>query len=597
MDFLKKNWYWFLVPVLLLTMFTTMYLSSKGDSAIVDEIAHIPSGYSYVTTGDYRLNPEHPPLIKDMAGIALLKFDNSAKFPYDYWRANNPVVNNQWQMGWKFLYETPGNNPDAMLIIARLPEMLLSLGLGFLVFMWAKSLFGAKAGVLALTLYAFDASIIAHSRFVTTDLGISFGLFVTLFALFFYLKKPSWPKLALTAFAFFLALILKFSAVILAPGFIIIFIMLLVRKGTEKDTDILTGIYSPDLMKRFVSALTAFAIFCVAGVIMMWGFYFFHTMNMPASVQQSLIHESLPEGGLIPNTLASMSPNPVLKPLSQYLLGLTMVSSHVEGGHDAFLLGMTSNKGWWYYYPVVIAIKTAIPVFLFVLILFAFWKYIKKYDWFTEAYIWVVPVVLLAMGMQGSIDLGIRYMLPLFPFLYLSLSRIADLVDFKNLFSKKRDVYLASGTVLVVLLLLWYVIESLLTFPHYLSYFNEFVGGYQNGYKYVTDSNLDWGQDVKRLSEWVKNDQVSKDHHCSYQIYTDVFPGSMPARYYIGSDRMVEWHVQNGKPTGCFAISATFYQNSKGKKDANNGMDYTWLDSYKPIANIGGSILIYDLKK
>src|ERR1035437_7831263 len=127
--FIKKYWIVLTVTVLLTVMAGLMFFSSLGDSNIVDEVAHIPSGYSYITTGDYRLNPEHPPLLKDLSGLALLVTIHP-NFPYEYWKANNPVVNNQWETGWRFLYQM-GNNPDQMNIIARTPLMLISLVFGF----------------------------------------------------------------------------------------------------------------------------------------------------------------------------------------------------------------------------------------------------------------------------------------------------------------------------------------------------------------------------------------------------------------------------------------------------------------------------------
>jgi predicted membrane-bound dolichyl-phosphate-mannose-protein mannosyltransferase len=104
---LKRFFYPIAVTLLLGVMFVLMFFSAKGDSNIVDEVAHIPSGYSYLTTGDYRLNPEHPPIIKDLAALPLV-FMN-LKFPYDLFYANNPVINNQWEMGWSFIYKL-GNN-------------------------------------------------------------------------------------------------------------------------------------------------------------------------------------------------------------------------------------------------------------------------------------------------------------------------------------------------------------------------------------------------------------------------------------------------------------------------------------------------------
>lgn len=592
MKFIKKYLVAIMITVLLTVMAAVMFFSSRGDSAIVDEIAHIPAGYSYITTGDYRLNPEHPALIKDLAAIPLLI--KGVKFPYDLWRANVGVVNNQWEVGWKFIYRS-GNDPGTMLTLARIPVMLISLGLGFLVYLWASKLYGKKAGIFALVLYVFDANIIAHSRFVTTDLGISFALFLHMFTLWWFIKKPNWKTLLLAGFTFAVALVTKFSVAILAPIYVIVFGMMVIKRGEYEGKNILSMTAAGKWYKRFLGSVVSLGLIALIGFFLMWIFYFPHTMNMPPQVQRDLIVESLPGSPLNP-TLEKMSGNVVTRPLAQYALGFSMVFSHVEGGHDAFLLGQVSNKGWWYYYPVAIALKTAIPIFIFTILAFALWKFLPKKDWFTEVYLWVLPPVLLVMGMTGSINLGIRYMLPVYPFVFVSISKLAGLIDWewiKSLLNHKKKILKTKTlnivmTIVISILMLWYIIGSLGAYPYYLSYYNESVGGYKNGYKYLTDSNTDWGQDVKRLARWVEKDNVEK-------IYIDVFPGSMPASYYLG-DKMVEWHVQNGRPKGIFAVSATFYQNSRLKKDKNDGMDYSWLDDKKPIENIGGSILIYDLR-
>ena len=583
MKFLKKHLIGVFVIALLAIMFVMMFFSAKGDSPIVDEIAHIPSGFSYLTTGDYRLNPEHPPLIKDLAAVPLVIW--GAKFPYDLWRANSPVVNNQWEMGWEFVYRS-GNNPDTLVLLARIPMMLLSLLFGYFVFRWAKELFGPKAGIFALFLYVFNANIIAHSRFVTTDLGISFALFLAMYFLYKFAKNPKPTTLLLASLGLGITLVTKFSAAILAPAYVLVFLMMLVRKGKAEEKTFFAKTQDKKLSRRFYSGFVSFIVIALVGFTFMWLFYIPHTINMPAQVQKDLIEESLPgDTGIAKtakNILLPMSENSLTKPLGQWFLGFFMVTSHVEGGHDAFLLGKTSNQGWWYYYPVTIAIKTAIPLFILFLTLIIFWKRTERKDWFTEVYLWIIPIVLLAMGMQGKINLGIRYMLPLYAFVFIFLARLAVLIDFKAL--KKKVTALP---VLVIVLMLWYALEAILIFPHYLAYYNEFVGGHQNGYKYLTDSNTDWGQDLKRLNAWTEENDVQK-------IYVDAFPGSFSSRAYLG-DKAIEWHVQNGRPQGYFAVSATFYQNSRLKKDANGGMDYSWLDGIEPVANIGGSILVFDL--
>ncbi len=583
MKFLKKYFYPIVITALLALMFGLMFFSAKGDSPIVDEIAHIPSGYSYLTTGDYRLNPEHPPLIKDLAAFPLL-FEH-LKFPYDYWRADSPIINNQWEMGWKFLYKM-GNNPNTIKLTAEVPIMLISLAFALLIYFWAKELWGSKkAGLFALILYVFNANIIAHSRFVTTDLGISAALTLSSYTVYRYLKKPDWKKLIIAGLIFGVVLVAKFSAAILAPTYLIVWVMLILRKGTETGKPFLEQINDKKWTKRAWSGFVAFAAIVAIGVTAMWLFYIPHTINMPASVQKGLITES--QVGFMTKPLQALSGNPVTKPIAQWVLGFTMVTMHVEGGHDAFLMGKVSNQGWWYYYPVCIAIKTQIALFIFIILAYVLWKWRKRQGWFTEVYLWVLPVVLLAMGIQGKLNLGIRYMLPIYGFAFLAVAPLGDLISKENLLKVKKNLVKFAAAWLIILLVIWYAAAAILIYPHYLAYYNEFIGGYKNGYKYLTDSNTDWGQDLKRLATYVHDNNIQ-------HIYVDVFPGAFEAKYYMG-DPLIEWHVQNGRPSGWFAVSATFYQNSRLKKDVNNGVDYSWLDAYKPVENIGGSILIYKL--
>jgi hypothetical protein len=592
MKWLKAHWVGVTVFVILAIMSGLMFFSSKGDSNIVDEIAHIPSGYSYITRGDYRLNPEHPPLIKDLAAVPLLF--TGAKFPYAYWEANNPVVNNQWEMGWKFLYQM-GNDPQQLTILARIPIMMMSVLFCYLVFLWSRKLYGDKAGVLAVTLYAFNTAIIAHSRFVTTDLGVSFAFFVNMFVLYYYIQKPTWKRLIWTGLSFALVLITKFSAAVCVPTYFIVLLMLTFKNGLEKPTNILEAINGPGRMKRFWAGTLSFIMIGLIGVVAMWVFYLPHVINMPAQVQVDLINESVPATSIYAKVLTPMSGNIVTKPLAQYFLGFFMVSGHVGGGHDAFFLGMVSNQGWWYYYPVVLALKTQIGFFILFVIMAIYWKRTGSKGWFTEWYLWTLPVALMYLGMTGKLNLGVRYMLPIYAFAIVYVSKVANAFDFSSiryLWNRKVNPpknSSAVASILIGLAVVWYVGSALIIYPHYLAYYNEFIGGYQNGYKYLTDSNTDWGQDVKRLSEYVDANDID-------QIYVDVFPGSMPAKYYLG-DKMVEWHVQNGQPPAgsYFALSATFYQNSRLKKSANGGMDYSWVDNLTPIDNIGGSILIFKM--
>jgi len=173
---------------ILAVMFLLMIASAWNDTAIVDELAHIPAGFGYVTQGDYRLNPEHPPIIKVLAAASANLFVHP-HFPTDtsFWRDD---INSQWAQGAKFLYGS-GNNADAIIFWSRLPIMLLAILFGWLLFAWTRKRFGNATALLTLTFFAFSPTILAHSRFVTTDIGAAFGFFIGIASFIAFLEKPT----------------------------------------------------------------------------------------------------------------------------------------------------------------------------------------------------------------------------------------------------------------------------------------------------------------------------------------------------------------------------------------------------------------------
>jgi len=159
-----------------------------------------------------------------------------------------------------------------------------------------------------------------------------------------------------------------------------------------------------------------------------------------------------------------------------------------------------------------------------------------------------------ALSIKSNLNIGVRHILPTFPFVYVLISG-----QIKRIFNyaKNKKSLLVTCYLLLVTCLIWYALSSLSIFPYYLTYFNELVGGAKNGYKYVTDSNLDWGQDLKRLAKWV-------DHKGIEKIKVDYFGGS-DTRYYLG-DKYEPWHG-NWDPekakNSWLAVSATFLQQGR----------------------------------
>src|SRR5207249_2128046 len=204
-------------PLRLLLLSSTLLiplLLMKGKSATFDEVAHLPAGYSYLTTGLVKINPQHPPLIKEICAVPLLFLD--AKMPVDPETLRRSPVSliYQWGFGKRFLYS---QDADRLLFWGRVPAVLLSVGLATLVMLWASRLWGGAAGLFALFLYAFDPTVTAHAQLVTTDVGLAFFATLFLYLLRRYLAAPSWGRLTASGLGLGLALGAKFSGAALVP--------------------------------------------------------------------------------------------------------------------------------------------------------------------------------------------------------------------------------------------------------------------------------------------------------------------------------------------------------------------------------------------
>src|SRR3989338_4044520 len=214
---------------LLFLTFLLPFLSMQNFSPASDEVTHLPSGYSYLRTGEIKLNPQHPPLIKMLAAIPLLFLD--LKFD-----SNDPNLigpkTDEWQFGRDFLFN---NGADRLLFWGRIPIILLSVLLGWDVFKWGRELFGHKAGVVGLFIYAFMPNIIAHSQFVTTDFGVTAFSFIALYHLWKFTVNPSSKNILYSGLTLGLALGSKFSAVLLLPTSLIL-LAVFIQKNYSKSS-------------------------------------------------------------------------------------------------------------------------------------------------------------------------------------------------------------------------------------------------------------------------------------------------------------------------------------------------------------------------
>ncbi len=573
---LKKITFTKIAAACLLTfMFLMAVVSSKGifgmpgDSGTVDEIAHIPSGYSYVKYQDFRLNPEHPPLAKALAGIPLA-LQSSINGIKDDWSWSGI---NQWEAGWYMVYEA-GNDPADVLFWARIPMMLLMLVLGIFLFKWASELFGRKIGLIVLLLYAFYPDVIAHGRLVTTDIAAALGYVISIYYFDKALQYRTWKYIIFAAIAFGIAQLLKFSAFLL---FGVLLILAIVRAVLDRD--------KKGFWVEFWSNFKIYFWVCFFSLILVWIAYIPFVWNTPIDIEHKVIDVNLTMDAktqLFRNILHAMEANPFTRALGHYLLGIMLVFARVAGGNATYALGHLSDKSISWYFPFAWLVKTPITIiFLFLSSLVAIaWNkfFIKSKEKFWVIVLFLTPwLVYWGFTIKGSLNIGIRHLMPTIPFVLLSIGFLL-----REFLRSRKNIALRYSV--VALLCLYLVGSTLSNFPNFIAYFNEAVPRDER-HNYLVDSSLDWGQDMLRLKKYIDDKEINS-------IKVDYFGGSQPS-YYIPQAR--EWHSSYGPTTGWLAISATFYQSSKLYGEKEGKWSYGWLDNLKPEAIIGGSILVFNI--
>jgi hypothetical protein len=194
----------------------------------------------------------------------------------------------------------------------------------------------------------------------------------------------------------------------------------------------------------------------------------------------------------------------------------------------------------------------------------------------------LVPIVCyLVPAMTAKLNIGLRHILPIYPFVLL----LAALAVAELLRSKQKSAY----AVLIALSLFW-LFEFARIYPHYLAFFNQFVGGPSHGYEYLVDSNLDWGQDLKPLKKWMDKNNVQRINLAYFGTADPAYYG-IQCIYLPGSPLFAEDRVRPPQLPGYVAVSATnlrgVYLNDLGRAF------YARLLAQKPVAVIGHSIHVY----
>lgn len=487
---------WAAVAVLLVLQAILVANIVRQESLTFDEDNHIFAGYMTWKTGDYGLNPEHPPLVKLLATSVIL----SEKLTVQPLKGL-PFKVEAYLGGRDFL---AANDPDHHLLLRmRLTAGILAIGMTLTVFLATLDWFGPSAALIALTIAVFDPNLLAHSALVTTDMGLSLFLLLSVWMFYRWASQPSLLRIVLAGVAAGCEIGAKHSGILLAPVLIALAILEIFRvaKGERARTAL-----------RMVGGL---AVIVLIAVTILWSLYGFRYAARPAglALSTSLADYMTPLGAVDKAAISTFARWHLLP--ESYLMGLVDVRL-VAQGSSTFILGKIYAHGVWWYFPTAILIKTTIGLMLLV-VLAGFAVATHRLAHLREvAYIVIPAVIYFLIAMGSGLNIGARHVLPL----YALGAILAGAGTWALARSDSRWGYAAA------VLIVWHIGSSLAAYPVGMAYANEAWGGPTKVHRYLSDANVDWAQQLIHVKQW-------QDKHPNEECWFAYFarPEVDPAMY------------------------------------------------------------------
>jgi 4-amino-4-deoxy-L-arabinose transferase-like glycosyltransferase len=547
------------------------------ESVTVDELAHVPAAYTYIELYDFRLNPEHPPLVKLIAGLPI-------SFLSPHWPSNTSFwrMGDQWRFGYFFLYRS-GNDPDQLIFWARVSMLIWGIALICSTYAVARELFGPRGGLIALTLATFCPEFLAHGGLVTTDVASSALLFLTLAAVWKLAQEPTLYRSFASGLMLGGAMAAKYNAVMAVPAALLVLAMEGLRRyklrGPRTGS---SGSKRPVhsvlrwLLYLGVIALAAYTVIWAA-----YGFRYRPSRNDNWEFDWNIRGNQSSE---VDRIIAFARDNRLLP--EAYLYGF-LFTYHASLQRKAFAFGHYSSHGWWWYFPAAFLVKTPVPM----LILFGWgclcsWRRLSRGQQ-DDLFLVIPALIYWAVAISSNINIGLRHLLPAYPPMIVLAAGIVT-----GLSGKRGGLLLRAG---VPALLCLTAVVSLSAAPYYIAYFNIPSRLRCRPHLMLVDSNLDWGQDLRRLKAYL-------DRHGIRSVKLAYFGNASPRHLGLNHERLPganiygnfepEWKLAQDVKSGDYvAISATIL--SGVLFDEGKDLYLNWLGKMKPVADIGHSILLY----
>jgi tetratricopeptide (TPR) repeat protein len=547
-------------------------------SPTIDEPVHLLGGYSYLKWHDFRVNPEHPPLVKMWAALPLLWMEvHDPREENSLWRQilesepGGPVYVFAREMFFRH------NDAAKLFFFARLQMLAISVLLAWFIFLWSRELFGICAAMSSLALYALEPTILAHSAIIHTDLPFAAVFFIGTYFLWRVARQWTWSNLLLASFACGFAAMTKHSFLVFGPVWLALGIVEGCGSGPRAEPTEAAWFRKNSLHRM----ATVFACAAGAAYFALWAAYGFRFRAASEETALLFVADVLPAHRAIVQAFVSFLLDYRLLP-EAFIAGC--LYNFKVWGRSSYLLGALSADGFWSYFPVAFAVKTPVPFLLMLAAVLGLIVLKKR----SRIYLWLIvpPLIYLVLAILSRFNIGIRHLLPIYPFLFvLTGGFVAEM--WREGARWKRGIFIALGS--------WFLWSSLSIYPDYLAYFNELVGGPKNGHKVLLDSNLDWGQDLVGLKKWMDAQGVKK-----IQL---LYFGTAEPEYY-GIDDFYSAENLFGKGTTArreidlpeyLAISANFLYGGKLFLPDDMAKLAASYRPEQPVGGIGYSIYVFRL--
>lgn len=491
-----------------------------------DEPAHLSCGLELLSRGVYRYEHQHPPLTRVMVALGpyLLGERTSGVEKMDYDGALVLFRNNRY---------------DTVLSLSRAGNLPFFWLACWMTFLWGRRILGPEGAVLSVFVFTTLPLVLAHAALSTTDIGLTATFAAALYAFLRLLEAPHWRRGLLFGAALAAMVLSKFSGLAYLPAALLA--LLLAHLYLHRPS-------VPSLLAAARPALSALALSLPVALFLIWTGYRF--------------------------SFGPSSWFPFAVPFPELFSGIDQVREHNRAGHLSYLLGTLSTEGSWLFFPLLFLIKTPIPALAAIaLSTLKLRKPLEPSRWAP----WLplaVAAALFAVAINARINIGLRHLLP--AFVFLSVSAAAGLLWLLRNAPARWYAFPAFA-----LLALWLPLTGAAAHPDYLPYFNAFAGDHPE--TIVVDSDLDWGQDMKRLGARLR------ELNAPYVTFTNHVLANLDA---FGFPPRQHSHPQQPAP-GWNAVSLTEWKLYRFGLQMNNPEVKTWPDAVPPTEKVGQSILLY----